>query len=578
MTMLNLSLRRVAALAFLTTLAATASTQTPAPAATPQSTDVTLSNTPTPKKKVAKTERVQQSKDTKAAVKKDKKIDPIAAKDAQLPDKQLYDKALAQQKSGHFDIARLDLQTLLNTYPDSQYQMKAKLAVADTWYREGGSAALTQAEQEYNDFITFFPTAPEAAEAQMRVGDIYFKQMDVPDRDYQKGIKAQDAYRTMLKVYPDAPAKLLTECKQKLREVQEVLATREAELAAFYATHSNWPATIARYQTVIDTYPQYSHMDDALIGLGDAYEAEATIIRSQPGLPEGARAELLQKYDGQAADAYRKVVLYHYAAPHVEDAKERLTAMNLPIPRPTAEQVAASEALEGSRAQYTLRKKLELLVLHKPDTVTAAGSGEPPLEDAAPTTAPTIVRNIQSDYIAALDPKGAAAAAAAAAAAPIAANHDKIDTPVLAAPDPDAKPTLSDVAAPGQGSSDGSVTTMESAPASSGRTGTGLGVEVLTPGVTVGTSASDRPSATGAPDPNNGLVTVGPKNSSALPPVEKAADAPDQVNDAAGAKLPAAQVKDPNSKKKTKAPAVDKTDESSSKKKPKKGLDKLNPF
>jgi outer membrane protein assembly factor BamD len=583
MTMLNLSLRRVAALAFLTTLVAAASAQTPAtPAtttATPQSTDTTVSNAPTPKKKrVAKTDRVQQSKDTKAAVKKDKKIDPLVAKDAQLPDKQLYDKALAQQKSGHFDVARLDLQTLLNTYPDSQYQMKAKLAVADTWYREGGSAALTQAEQEYNDFITFFPTAPEAAEAQMRVGDIYFKQMDVPDRDYQKGIKAEDAYRTMLKVYPDAPPKLLAECKQKLREVQEVLATREAELAAFYATHANWPATIARYQTVIDTYPQYSHMDDALIGLGDAYEAEATIIRAQPGLPEGARAELLQKYDGQAADAYRKVVLYHYAAPHVEDAKERLTAMNLPIPRPTADQVAASEALEGSRAQYTLRKKLELLVLHKPDTVTAAGAGDPPLEDAVPTTAPTIVRNIQHDYIAALDPKGAAAAAAAAAAAPIAADKDKLDTPVLAAPDPNAKPTLSDVAAPGQGSSDGSVTTMESAPASSGRSGSGIGVEVLTPGVTVGTGASNLPAATGAPDPNNGLTTVGPKNASALPPVEKAADAPDQVNDAAGAKLPAAQVKDPNSKKKTKAPAVDKTDESSSKKKPKKGLDKLNPF
>ncbi len=581
--MLNLSLRRVAALAFLTTLVAAAAAQTPAtPAtttATPQSTDTTVSNAPTPRKKrVAKTDRVQQSKDTKAAVKKDKKIDPLVAKDAQLPDKQLYDKALAQQKSGHFDVARLDLQTLLNTYPDSQYQMKAKLAVADTWYREGGSAALTQAEQEYNDFITFFPTAPEAAEAQMRVGDIYFKQMDVPDRDYQKGMKAEDAYRTMLKVYPDAPAKLLTECKQKLREVQEVLATREADLAAFYSTHANWPATIARYQTVIDTYPQYSHMDDALIGLGDAYEAEATIIRSQPGLPEGARAELLQKYDGQAADAYRKVVLYHYAAPHVEDAKERLTAMNLPVPRPTAEQVAASEALEGSRAQYTLRKKLELLVLHKPDTVTAAGAGDPPLEDAAPTTAPTIVRNIQRDYVAALDPKGAAAAAAAAAAAPVAADKDKIDTPVLAAPDPNAKPTLSDVAAPGQGSSDGSITTMESAPASSGRSGTGIGVEVLTPGVTVGTGASNLPAATGAPDPNNGLSTVGPKNTSALPPVVRAADAPDQVNDAAGAKLPAAQVKDPNSKKKPKAPAVDKTDESSSKKKPKKGLDKLNPF
>ena len=97
----------------------------------------------------------------------------------------------------------------------------------------------------------------------MRIGDIYLKQMDVPDRDYIKATKAEEAYRTMLKQYPDAPKVLTDEAKQKLREVQEVLATRESGLAAFYASHANWPAAIARYQTVIDTYPQYSHMDDA---------------------------------------------------------------------------------------------------------------------------------------------------------------------------------------------------------------------------------------------------------------------------------------------------------------------------
>src|SRR6202049_263194 len=136
----------------------------------PQQT-VTLSASPSNKKG----EKVVQSKDTKKELQKEKKIAPV---DAGLPDKVLYDKALDATKRAHFDVARLDLQTLLNTYPDSQYQMKAKLAIADSWYKEGGTAALTQAEQEYKDFITFFPNAPDAAEAQMRVGDIYFRQMD----------------------------------------------------------------------------------------------------------------------------------------------------------------------------------------------------------------------------------------------------------------------------------------------------------------------------------------------------------------------------------------------------------------
>jgi outer membrane protein assembly factor BamD len=557
-------------------------------AATPSAqASATLSNVkPEKKTRVAKDDRVKQSKDTKAEVKKDKKLDPLAGKDAQLPDKQLYDKALKQQKAGHFDVARLDLQTLLNTYPDSQYQMRAKLAVADSWYHEGGSAALTQAEQEYGDFITFFPNAPEASEAQMRIGDIYLKQMDVPDRDYTKATKAEDAYRTMLKQYPDAPKELTDEAKQKLREVQEVLATREAGLAAFYGTHANWPAAIARYQTVIDTYPQYSHMDDALIGLGDAYEEEAQIVRQQR-LTEDVRARLLAEFDGKAADAYRKVVIYHYAAPHVEDAKERLAAMNLPIPRPTPEQVAASEELEGSRAQYNLRRRLELLFLRTPDTVTAARVGDPPLEDPAPTVAPTIVKQLTNSYVAAIHPGTPLPAANAAPATPT-APADGADQP--APPPPPAAtapPTLSDVPVAGSGDAISGTMTEASPAASSGAGGSGasLGVEVLTPrdgsGVSNGSgAASSVPAATGGPDPNNGLTSVGPKNTAPLPPLEKPAPAPDQINDVSGQSqpAPAAPVANAKGKKKTKAPAEDKNDESSSKKKPKKGIDKLNPF
>ncbi len=245
---------------------------------------VTLS-APLNKSKKQKDDKVVQSKDTKKALRKEKKTDPLVGKDVGLPDKQLYDKALEQTKKGHFDVARLDLQTLLNTYPDSQYQMRAKLAIADSWYKEGGVAALTQAESEYSDFRVFFPNAPEAAEAQMRIGDIYFRQMDKPDRDYTKATHAEEEYRRMLTDYPDST--LVPQAKQRLRDVQEALATRESTIAAFYATHENWPATIARYQTVADTYPQYSHMDDVLIGLGDAYATEARAVRMQRQLPEG---------------------------------------------------------------------------------------------------------------------------------------------------------------------------------------------------------------------------------------------------------------------------------------------------
>src|ERR1700676_5199058 len=197
------------------------------PATEQQQPNAAISSTPAKKTRKEKEEKVVQSKDTKRQLKKTRKSDPLVGVDSKLPDKQLYDKAMEQTKKGHYDVARLDLQTLLNTYPDSQYQMRAKLAIADSWYKEGGTAALTQAEAEYADFRVFFPNAPEAAEAQMRIGDIYFRQMDKPDRDYAKAVHAQEEYRRMSTDYPDST--LVPDAKQRLREVQEVLASREAE-------------------------------------------------------------------------------------------------------------------------------------------------------------------------------------------------------------------------------------------------------------------------------------------------------------------------------------------------------------
>ncbi len=544
----------------------------------PQQT-VTMSASPSKKEKKQKEDKVVQSKDTKKRMQETKKADAVTAADAKLPDRILYDKALAATKKGHFDVARLDLQTLLNTYPDSQYQMKAKLAIADSWYREGGTAALTQAEQEYKDFITFFPNAPEAAEAQMRVGDIYFRQMDKPDRDYSKALHAQEEYRLMLQQFPDST--LVPQAKQRLREVQEVLATREAEIAGYYATRENWPATIARYQTVADTYPQYSHMDDVLVGLGDAYEAEARLVRAQKQLPEDAKSRLERIYDDRAADAYRKVATEHSASPHVEDARDRLAAMNLPIPTPTPEQAATSEALENSRGQYRLQDRAKLMILRRPDVVMAAHDGEPPLADPKPTLAPAVTKQILQDYKTAMDPTSAAAATpttpqpAGAEAASDASDAAPAGNTAATPAAPAAPLALQDIPAAesGAGGSGAVMTNVPGATSSAGAAAStggtnSMGVEVLTPG------ANTQP----AVDPNGGLKTVGPTNTTTPPPVEKPAAAPDAVNDVTpGAQAPG-QPTTASSGKKTPKPAYDKDEESSSKHKKKKGLAKINPF
>src|SRR6185312_258089 len=145
---------------------------------------------------------------------------PIANLDSKQPDKVLFDRAMQSIHSNKFDTARITLQTLINTYPDSEYIARAKLAVGDSWYAEGTSAALQQAEVEYKDFETFFPNMPEAAEAQLKVAGIHYKEMEKPDRDFTHAKRAEDEYRQLIQQYPDS--KLVPEAKERLREVQEV--------------------------------------------------------------------------------------------------------------------------------------------------------------------------------------------------------------------------------------------------------------------------------------------------------------------------------------------------------------------
>src|SRR5215472_12966091 len=63
----------------------------------------------------------------------DLSANPLGNVNSKQPDKELFDKAMNAMKKGRYDVARLTLQTLLNTYPDSEYRMRAKLAVGDTW-------------------------------------------------------------------------------------------------------------------------------------------------------------------------------------------------------------------------------------------------------------------------------------------------------------------------------------------------------------------------------------------------------------------------------------------------------------
>src|SRR5947209_10094550 len=179
-----------------------------------------------------------------------KKYENPITKDTQQPDKVLFDKAIGDLERGRYEVARLTLQTLMNTYDTSEYLAKAKLAYADSWYREGGTHGLAQAEAEYKDFILFYPTMEESAEAQEKVCMIHFKQMEKPDRDPMHAIRAEDECNQLIKQFPNS--KFAPEAQQKLRDIQEVLAEAEFRVGLLYQKKGSYPAASNRYQALTD--------------------------------------------------------------------------------------------------------------------------------------------------------------------------------------------------------------------------------------------------------------------------------------------------------------------------------------
>jgi outer membrane protein assembly factor BamD len=335
-----------------------------------------------------------------AACTNKKSVNPLAGVGSKQPDKVLFDKAMDAMRHNRFDVARLTLQTLINTYPDSEYIARAKLAVGDSWYAEGGTAALAQAEQEYSDFEIFFPNMPEAAEAQLKIANIHYQQMEKADRDYTHAKRAEDEYRKMILTYPDS--KIVPEAKRKLLEVQEVLAEREFGIGRFYYLRESYPASIARLRSLLDKYPLYSRADEAAWLLGQNYEGQMARIRSTAtcdakGFPRGciteaAKAKYAEEFTRDAAQAYDKILTRYPLMDRAEDAKRRLAALHQAIPRPTKAAVAQNKAEIESRGESSMMQRMTGLIKKGPDVAKATQVGDPNLVEPEPIAATSVVR------------------------------------------------------------------------------------------------------------------------------------------------------------------------------------------
>ena len=294
-----------------------------------------------------------------------KKYENPIDQDTSQPDKILFDKAIRDLEKSRYRIARLTLQTLINTYDTSEYLAKAKLALADSWFQEGGAHGLAQAEAEYKDFILFYPTLEEAAEAQSQVCGIHYRQMEKADRDATHALRADDECRQLLVQFPNsqfAPA-----VEQRLRQIQEVIAEGEYRIGDFYFKKGSYPASTNRLESVVNQYPLYSKADEALLRTGEAY------------------AKMGPRFQDRSADAFQRIVRDYPLSPLADHAKKKLQQMERDIPEADPVALARMEYERANHEKQGMTSHFWGIFRKSPNVKAAAKSGTPANTTLRPT-------------------------------------------------------------------------------------------------------------------------------------------------------------------------------------------------
>lgn len=231
-------------------------------------------------------------------------------------DKALLREGIIELQKNKYTRARLLFNTLINTYQDSSLLPVAKLALADSFYREGKFSSMNQAEVEYRDWLQFFPKHELADDVVMKIAEVHMRQVQAPDRDTTHATLAERQLMKLVQEYPETELK--DRAANQLWEVREILGMHELKVARFYFTHRQaYKASAERTKGIIEKYPGFSRTDEALYILGvSMYEQEDA---------------------DSAIDYFSRLARYYPQSEYYEDTVAFLKRLDAPVPDPAPE-------------------------------------------------------------------------------------------------------------------------------------------------------------------------------------------------------------------------------------------------
>ena len=226
-----------------------------------------------------------------------------------------------------WENARQHFRRIIDGFPNSEYGPPARLALADSHFKEGGVANYVLAAGAYREFLTFFPSHPRSDYAQFQVGESFFKHRNGPDRDQSATISAMEEFQKVIDFYPSSPH--VEQARARVAECRHNLARAEFLAGYFYQrTREAHRAAITRYEGILRDYPEYRRLDEVLYRLA---EALAKTGRTGEALPHLDR--LIREYpSSEYAEGARKLMAELQNAPPAPAPPEQPAPSPSPSP------------------------------------------------------------------------------------------------------------------------------------------------------------------------------------------------------------------------------------------------------
>lgn len=198
----------------------------------------------------------------------DDDVDVLALAAETEPPDVLYNQGLANLEGGRLTEASKKFQAIDRQHPYSEWARKALVMRAFASYRSGEyEESVTSAKR----YLATYPGTPEAAYAQYIIGLDYFRQIPDVTRDQKATARAAAAMQEVVDRYPES--EYAEDARAKVRMARDQLAGKEMQVGRYYLERREYIAAINRFKSVVETYPNTRHVEEALARLTESYYA-----------------------------------------------------------------------------------------------------------------------------------------------------------------------------------------------------------------------------------------------------------------------------------------------------------------